>query len=250
MEVMKLSSSERAIIQGVSLFEGLREEELSRVIEVAHIHSVEDGAYFFMEGNPAEKAYALLTGRVKLTQVTADGQQVILGYLNAGREFGILSMIEGEDYLVSAQAVEACRAMYWDQPSLEYLAARYSRIYMSALQILVRQVREFQNRVRELSTQRVERRIARTVLRLARQSGRKTEQGVLIDLPLSRQDIAEMTGTTLYTVSRILSEWEKDGLVQSERQRVVITYPHGLVSLAEDIPVGDVGVGEIDLSRG
>ena len=95
----------------------------------------------------------------------------------------------------------------------------------------------------------MERRIARTILRLARQSGRKTEQGVLIDLSLSRQDIAEMTGTTLYTVSRILSEWEKEDLVQSERQRVVITYLHGLVSLAEDIPVGYVGAGEIDLSR-
>jgi CRP-like cAMP-binding protein len=102
--------------------------------------------------------------------------------------------------------------------------------------------------VRELSTQRVERRIARTILRLARQSGRKIEQGVLVDLPLSRQDIAEMTGTTLYTVSRVLSDWEDRGLVQSERQQVIITYPHGLVSLAEDIPVGDVEPGEMDLS--
>ena len=116
------------------------------------------------------------------------------------------------------------------------------------MRIMAGQIREFQNRVRELSTQRVERRIARTILRLARQSGRKTEQGVLVDLPLSRQDIAEMTGKTLYTVSRVLSDWEKRGLVQSERQQVIITHPHGLVSLAEDIPVGDVEQGKIDLS--
>jgi CRP-like cAMP-binding protein len=128
------------------------------------------------------------------------------------------------------------------------LAERFPRIALNAMKIMAGQIREFQNRVRELSTQRVERRIARTILRLARRSGRKIDQGILVDLPLSRQDIAEMTGTTLYTVSRVLSDWEGRGLVQSERQRVIITYPHGLVSLAEDIPVGDVEPGEMDLS--
>jgi CRP-like cAMP-binding protein len=73
------------------------------------------------------------------------------------------------------------------------------------------------------------------VLRLARQSGRKIEAGVLIDLPLTRQDLAEMTGTTLYTVSRVLTEWEDRGLVQSKRQRVVIRSPHGLVKIGEDL---------------
>jgi CRP-like cAMP-binding protein len=98
------------------------------------------------------------------------------------------------------------------------------------------QIREFQNRVRDLSTKRVETRIARTILRLARQSGKQIAEGVLIDLPLSRQDLAEMSGTTLYTASRVIREWEKQELVQSQRQRIVIRYPHGLVIIAEDLP--------------
>ena len=72
--------------------------------------------------------------------------------------------------------------------------------------------------------------------RLDRQSGRKIEDGVLIDLPLTRQDLAEMTGTTLYTVSRVLTEWDNQGLVQSQRQRVVIRAPHRLVKIGEDLP--------------
>jgi CRP/FNR family transcriptional regulator, nitrogen oxide reductase regulator len=71
-------------------------------------------------------------------------------------------------------------------------------------------------------------------LRLAKQAGRKVERGVAIDFPISRQDIAEMTGTTLHTVSRILSGWESQGLVESGRQRVVITDPHRLFALSEE----------------
>ena len=77
------------------------------------------------------------------------------------------------------------------------------------------------------------------LLRLARQSGRKNADGILIDLPLSRQSLAEMTGTTLYTVSRILSQWEAHGLVETGRERVVIRRPHGLVVIADDLPEGN-----------
>ena len=113
---------------------------------------------------------------------------------------------------------------------------RYPRIALNSLRIMARQIRIFQNRVRDLSTKRVEIRIARVVLRLAHQSGKKIDEGVLIDLPLSRQDLAEMAGTTLYTASRVLREWDKKEIIHSKRQKIVIRYPHGLVSIAEDLP--------------
>jgi hypothetical protein len=74
------------------------------------------------------------------------------------------------------------------------------------------------------------------VLRLAHQTGRRTDKGVLLDLPISRQDLGEMTGTTLYTVSRILSRWEQSGLIESGRERIIIRSPHDLVIIAEDLP--------------
>jgi CRP-like cAMP-binding protein len=87
-----------------------------------------------------------------------------------------------------------------------------------------------------VATERVERRIAHALLRLVRQAGRRVEAGVEIDFPLSRQDVAEMTGTTLHTVSRTLSAWESQGIVESGRQQVVIRKPHALVAIAEDLP--------------
>ena len=71
-------------------------------------------------------------------------------------------------------------------------------------------------------------------MRLAKQAGRKTDEGIEIDFPISRQEIAEMTGTTLHTVSRTLSSWENQGLVRSGRQKVIVTDPHGLLLVAEN----------------
>ena len=87
-----------------------------------------------------------------------------------------------------------------------------------------------------MSTQQVERRVAHALLRLAKQAGRKVEHGIEIDFPISRQDIAEMTGTTLHTVSRTLSAWEQQGLIESGRQRIVLRDPHRLFELAEETP--------------
>jgi CRP-like cAMP-binding protein len=112
----------------------------------------------------------------------------------------------------------------------------HPRIALNALKYVASRLYESQDRIRELATERVEQRIARSLVRLLNQSGRRIEGGVLLDLPLSRQDLAEMTGTTLYTVSRILTRWEQEGVVKSQRQRIVVTSPHRLMALAEDLP--------------
>ena len=233
---MPFTQAEIDLLGKASLLRGLSDLELQAVLAEARIQKSTDGAFFFLESDPAEKSYILLNGKVKLGQVTEVGQQVILGYVIPGRVVGISSMLKKVTYPVSAQAVGDCRALVWDQATINRLMDAYPRMGLNALRIMAGQIREFQNTIRDLSTKRVEQRIARAILRLARQSGRKIEAGVLIDLPLTRQDLAEMTGTTLYTVSRVLTEWENQGLVQSQRQRVVIRAPHGLVKIGEDLP--------------
>jgi CRP-like cAMP-binding protein len=233
---MILSEAEIEVTQNASVFRGIQGTEFDAIIKAAKIRKLDDNGFFFMEEEPAERAYVLLEGKVKLIQVTADGQQVILGYLVPGRVFGIIAILEEINYPVSAQAVGKCRALWWDQATLNVLMEKTPRLALNAMRIMVGQIREFQNTVKDLSTKRVEQRIARAILRLARQSGRKTEAGIRIELPLSRQDLAEMTGTTLYTVSRILTEWESRALIKSKRQEILICYPHGLVEIAEDLP--------------
>jgi CRP-like cAMP-binding protein len=235
---MSLSSNELEIARDAVILRDLDDEAVKFVLDSANIKILEDGAFFFHEENPATHAYVLLEGKVKLIQVTTDGRQIILGYLVPGRVYGIIAILKKVTYPVSAQAVGNCKALVWDHDTLNHLMEEAPRMALNSLRLMSGQIRGFQNSVRDLSTKQVEQRIARAILRLARESGKKIEAGILIDLPLSRQDLAEMTGTTLYTVSRVFTEWEKQGLTQSQRQKVIISSPHGLVTIAEDLPDG------------
>ena len=228
--------SEVQVIKTIPLFQGLTEQELEQVEKASRRQSLETGRYLYYEADPAESVYALLKGKIKLSQVTPEGQQVILHYVSPGEAFGVISVLSEASFPVSAQTVEDSLILGWDRETMNRLMEGMPRIAINAVRILAGRVREFQDRIRELSTERVERRIARALLRLARQIGVKVQEGVLIDLPLSRQDLAEMTGTTLFTVSRTLSQWESRGIIQSGRERVIIRFPHGLVSIAEDLP--------------
>jgi len=115
------------------------------------------------------------------------------------------------------------------------LMETYPRLAINAVRFVAARLHELQVQYRQLATEKVERRVARALLRLGEQAGRRTEGGVLIDLPLSREDIAQMTGTTLYTVSRIISRFEADGLVEAGRQHIVIRDVQALTSIADDL---------------
>ena len=228
------SQIHQELLRESELFRGLSEREYPDLLESGRKKKAEDGSFYFMEGDPASSIFVLLEGRVKLLQVTPEGQQVIFGYASIGDVFGIIAASDDNFYPVSAQAVGDCLALYWDKSTINRLIRELPVISENINRILLKKIQDYQNRIRESSTQRVERRIARTLLRLAQQTGKKVKEGVLIDLPLTRQDLAEMTGTTLFTVSRTLKAWESRGLVLSKREKVIVRYPHGLVTIAED----------------
>jgi CRP-like cAMP-binding protein len=155
--------------------------------------------------------------------------------VSPGEAFAVIAVLSKIPYPVTATAVNQVSVLAWEDDVMLNLMHKYPQLASNSLSILANRIQEFQDRFRELATERVERRVARALTRLASQTGRKLEHGILIDITLTRQDLAEMTGTTLYTVSRILSQWEKDGLVSSQREQVTILAPHQLVVIAEDM---------------
>lgn len=238
---MAIDPNEIKLLQEMALFRDLDRDQLDRVLRVSVERSLSPEGFLFMQGDEAGRMYLVTAGRVRLSQFTPEGQQVTLRYVAPGEAFGVIAALSDAAYPVSAQAVEPGRALTWDRDALRNLMADIPQLALNALSILASRVREFQDAIRHLATQRVERRIARALLRLASQMGRKTPEGVLIDMPLSRQDLAELTGTTLYTVSRTLSAWETAGLVKTGREQVLIRFPHGLVTIAEDLPPSGAG---------
>ena len=220
----------------VPLFASLSPAALRDVVHEAHVREVPQAASFFREGDPAAAFFVIQTGSVKLTQVTAEGHQVVLRLIGQGEAFGGVAAFGGVTYPVTAEAVTDVVALEWPGATMAQLMERYPALALNALRFVAARLHELQVRYRQLATETVERRVARALVRLVQQAGRRVEGGVLIDLPLTRDDVAQMTGTTLYTVSRIISRWEAAGTLEAGRQRIVIRDPHALMAIADDLP--------------
>lgn len=227
------------LLLGTPLFEGMSPNDLDPLLDTARLVRIDEGEVAFHQGDEARSFDILVAGRLKLTQVTADGNQVILRYISPGEMFGGIAALNGNPFPATAEAVTGSVALHWDRDLFQRHMQTLSRLSFNVLKEVSRRFGEVQARFRELATERVERRIARTLLRLARQAGKRTEKGILIDLPLSRQDLAEMTGTTQFTVSRVLSDWERRDMVEAGRARVVLRNHHALVVIAEDLDPDD-----------
>lgn len=222
-------------VRAVLLFRGLDTAALEAVIAAARERKVPAGTYFFQQGDDARHLFVLRLGQVRVLQTTPDGNQVLLRFIKPGGMFGGVAAFGVREYPATAQATEDSIAWLWGAETMRELIRHSPQLALNALEHTAEIIQQLQDRVRELQTERLERRVARALLRLARQSGKTVPEGILIDHALSRQDLAEMTGTNLYSVSRILSAWEKQGLVSSGRERVTLCAPHKLVILAEDL---------------
>ena len=216
-------------------FTGLLDHTLQQACRNFTERAARKGAFFFHQESPADLLYLLAKGRVKVGQLAEDGQQVTMRMIIPGQVFGGMAVLGPRaSYPVSAEAMEASTALAWKGEFLYELARRDPGLGLKMTELMYSHLLEIQSRFRELATERVEQRVARALLRLASLAGRSVENGVLIDLPLSRQEIAELTGTTLFTVSRLLRLWERRGMVSPGRQRVVIRDDEGLKRIARD----------------
>ncbi len=235
---LPLSKPSRKLLSEVMLFRGLDAAQVDEVAGAAKVKSKSANQSYFRQGQEARWNYVLNRGRIKVLQTTPEGHQVVARFAGAGELFGCVPLYGGTRYPGSAIAITSCEAWAWDKAAMDRLIVLFPRIALNALEFLGAELGHIRSRFQELATERVEQRIARALLRLASQGGKKVEGGVQIAFPLSRQDLAELTGTTLHTVSRILSGWQQTGLVESGRRRIMIKHPHGLVSIAEDLKSG------------
>jgi CRP-like cAMP-binding protein len=221
-----------AILERTELFRGVAAQTLRSIHAVSHRKRFSAGDVIFRQDDAATNLYIVSVGRLRATQTTADGQQIIIRYLGPGEVAGYAVLSGATTHPGTVTAVDDSHLIGWSAAAIKQIMGEHTAIAMNAIVLLDARYREMQVRLRELSTERVEQRIAHTILRLAAQAGRRTARGVEIVFPLSRQDLAEMSGTTLHTVSRTLSAWEGDGIVDCGRRRVIITKLDSLESIA------------------
>jgi CRP/FNR family transcriptional regulator, nitrogen oxide reductase regulator len=225
-----------SLIADLPLFAGFNPDELGEVLREARSVRIPKNSAIFEQGEDARSFFVLLHGHVRASKATPTGEQIVVRYVSPGETFGVAMAIGLQRYPATATAVDDSVVLAWPSVAWPRLVAKFPALATNTLQTVGSRLQETHTRVVEMSTQQVEQRVAHALLRLAKQSGRKVEHGVEIDFPISRQDIAQMTGTTLHTVSRTLSGWEQRGLIESGRQRIVLREPHKLFVLAEETP--------------
>lgn len=218
----------------MELFHGLPRVALDAVAAGAHIRRLSKDLHVFDQGDEDVRAHAVIEGSVRIVQSGRDGAQVIVRFIGPGEMFGTVALFIDHRYPADAITLTDTIEASWSEADLLDLMRRFPQIAINAIHIVGKRLQESQNRVRELATQRAERRIAHAVLRLAHQAGYSSVNGTAIEFPLRRKDLADMAGTTLHTASRILTAWEKAGLLITQNQQLTLRRPYEILLIAEE----------------
>ncbi|XSG82030.1 MAG: Crp/Fnr family transcriptional regulator [Methyloligella sp. ZOD6] len=223
----------RNILQALPVFGTMDEAELDDAIARATSFHIPKGSSVFKQGQPATAFYVLLHGRLKVVQVTPDGKQVVIRFVSPGDIYGIAKALKRPDYPATATALLDSVTLAWDMSIWDSFMARHPSFALNVMQMMGQRIQEAHVRLTEMSTEDVEHRVAHALLRLIKQSGREVDEGILVDFPITRQEIAEASGTTLHSVSRLLRAWEDSGLVVAGRKKVIVCDIEGLALIAE-----------------
>ena len=221
------------IIGRLPFFKHLPAEAISKINDLFHDRDVSTDERIYFEGDEADHLYLVAMGKVKLVRNTASGRDVLLDILHGGDYFGSLSTFGGRAHTETAIAQTDCCILKISAEDFEMVLTEYPDVTRKVLEAVSKRLTESQEVVKQLSTYTVEQRIASALLRLAGKLGETRGQGVLIQLPFSRQDLAAMTGSTTETVSRVMSRFAEDGLVKSGRKWVTITNTKRLEELVK-----------------
>jgi CRP-like cAMP-binding protein len=216
------------------LFRDVSERGRSDALRAASVRLLAKGVTVFTQGQAADRARFLLSGRVRIAQGDADGGQLLVRFIGPGETFGALGLFTSHRYPADAVALIESVEASWTESAFLALIERHPQIAINLIRIAGERLRDAETRLRELATQRVERRIAHALLRLAGKAGQATRDGSVIDFPLSRKDFAQMCGAALHTVSRTLTAWEKAGWIATHQQRITIHDPAQIRRLADE----------------
>ncbi|HMK61038.1 MAG TPA: Crp/Fnr family transcriptional regulator [Dissulfurispiraceae bacterium] len=210
-------------LKKIGLFASLSDEEIGEMVS-----SIERGKFrkkeaIFSEGDPSNWFYILVSGKVKITKLSHDGKEIIIELISPGDFFGGFAVLRGFPYPANAVAMEDCDTVRISRHNLLSIIERFPSFMYDITANLGERVREFSDTLKNIALERVESRIASLLLKLAEKTGEKASTGEIeIAMKLTKQDIAEMVGTTVETSIRVMSRFKKSRFLREADGRIVI----------------------------
>ena len=223
----------RDILQAMPFFAGLSERDWEKVIDLFSERQYQKDDYIFLEGEAPEALYIIRTGKVKVLRHSTDGKDVVLRVGGVGHLLGTVAVFDGGGYPGTAQVIEECTALVIARNDCLTLVNRYPVFALAVISDLGSRLRSSAEQIRSLAVERVEQRIARVLLKLAETAGSDSPEGRVIEMPLTRQDVADMTGTTVETAIRVMSKFRRLELIKTRRGKVVLVELAALQEISE-----------------
>lgn len=220
------------VLAQIPLFRRVSVEDRERLAAVSQVRTFERGDSIFQEGDDSDFFSIVVTGRVKVFKRTPAGNERILELFGPGEPLGAVAAYESRPYHASAEALEATTCLQIPRQPFFALLEQHPSLVRGLLGSLSLRLVELTTRLAELTGGRIESRFARLFLKLADQLGKDDRGGIFIPMPLARQELADMTGTTIETCIRIMSRWGKDDVLRTEKDGFVLIDRAALESMA------------------
>ena len=212
----------------VELFKDISASDGQKILATAYQREIVPSEIIFRAGEPRKSVLLLIEGRVKVTQPGRNGADVILWFNVAGQIIGSLSLSAEGTYSSTAQAVEPCKLVAWNYDTFKANLEHYPALVRNSQHIIAQQYSELSCRIREISTESTDSRLASELIRIANQAGRKNGA---FEVHLSQRELAQMTAMSHFTANRRLTQWQRQGLLARRNRTIVIFDLSGLERL-------------------
>jgi len=232
--MIDVMSTAEELLRVTPIFSRLSPADRKTIADVAHVRAFGRGDTIFEQDSPSDAFYAIASGRVKIFKMMPNGKDVILEVFGPGDPLGALAAYLDRPFPASAAALEDTTCVVIPRPDFFRLLESNPSLVRGLLLGLTARLVELTNRLAELTGGRIEPRFARLFLKLASEMGRVERGGTFVPLPLSRQELADLSGTTIETCIRIMSRWNKDGVVRTEKDGFVVLDRPELDRIAAD----------------
>jgi len=231
LETATVVSHKSSVVQGFPLFADVSSADCASIVASGREKRFARRQTIFSEGDPVRYVTMLLSGCVKITQIGMSGSEVILRLNGVGEVVGAFRLCADCNHCSTAQAVQPSIALVWEASTFERLLERYPAFRRNTVRALEERLQEMEQRFREVSTEKVGSRLSSELVRLSNRLGKAVEGH--LEITLSRAELAQLTGTTLFTVSRLLCQWQTQGIVKIRREAVLVRDFAALTQLSQ-----------------
>jgi CRP/FNR family transcriptional regulator len=210
------------ILKKNTLFSSLNNEELESVSPFFESLSFKKNETIFLEGDPSDWFYIIVKGEVKVLKHTVMGKDIILEVMSSGDIFGGVAVLDNRPFPANAQAMDSVTVIRISRGNLLRIMEEFPILKLEVVKYFSDRLRDAHEMLKKITTERVEKRIASLLLKLAQKTGVTDKGFTKINFPLTRQELAEMAGTTVETCIRTTSKFQKQGFMKSSKNRMLI----------------------------